>query len=146
MDVKINEDAQFAYLFSSIGPPTTFQNHLTPCFNQHHWGLENCADSRDILVSRDCISEATKITHTHTHTHTHTLQDNTVVGHLPREISRICWYFLQKRHSRIISKITDHWQEAIRHVSGKGLVVPCIYIYIFTGKMAHLERLISLFL
>ena len=70
------------------------------------------------------------------------LKDNIIVGHIPREISRICWYFLQKRQSSIVCRITDH--RRLSDVEGKGLVVPCIYI--FAGRTAHVERLISLFL
>ena len=70
------------------------------------------------------------------------LKDNIIVGHIPREISRICWYFLQKRQSSIVCRITDH--RRLSDVEGKGLVVPCIYI--FAGKTARVERLISRFL
>ena len=68
-------------------------------------------------------------------------RDERVVGHLPREISRKCWFFLRKKHSKMTCKITGH-----RHLSkfrGKGLVVPCIYI--FEGKQNHIEKLIAIF-
>ena len=52
------------------------------------------------------------------------------VGHMPMEISRISWYFLEHRTSRISYKITDK-----RKLSEKGLEVP--YTYVFTGKPSH---------
>ena len=55
--------------------------------------------------------------------------DSYVVGHLPREYSRIAWYFLQ--HGGMIScEITGR-----RHrdnTPSLGLVVPCVYK--FQGK------------
>ena len=68
-------------------------------------------------------------------------KDGQVVGHLPREIATTCWYFLRKRNSRIVCKITGH-----RHLSEirrKGLVVPCIYT--FEGKQNHIQKPISVF-
>ena len=29
------------------------------------------------------------------------MKSSNVVGHVPQEISKICWFFLQKRHSSI---------------------------------------------
>ena len=68
------------------------------------------------------------------------MKNSDVVGHVPREISKICWFFLQKRHSSITCRITD--RRKLSTVHGKGLVVPCIYI--FKGKTKHLEKLIQL--
>ena len=62
----------------------------------------------------------------------------TVVGHMPREISQICWYFLRKKQSSISCKVTGHR----RYRRGKGLEVPCVYV--FAGKQAHLEQLMTL--
>ena len=56
------------------------------------------------------------------------LRDNIIVGHIQWEISRLCWYFLQKRQSSIVCRITDH--RRLSDVEGNGLVVPCIYIYL----------------
>ena len=64
-----------------------------------------------------------------------------VVGHVPREITRTCWFFLQKRDSRIHCVVTGHRQRS--QVPGKGLVVPCLFV--FTGKSKHLEKLISIY-
>ena len=36
------------------------------------------------------------------------LKDNIIMGHIPREISRICWCFLQKKQSSIVCTITYH--------------------------------------
>ena len=52
-------------------------------------------------------------------------KDGIVVGHIPREMARTCWYFLKKRHSRMSCKITGH--RRLSEIEGKGLVVPCIY-------------------
>ena len=45
-----------------------------------------------------------------------------IVGHVPRELARICLYFLKKQHSSMICKITEH--RRLSEVDGKGLVVP----------------------
>lgn len=50
------------------------------------------------------------------------LKSGTIVGHVPRSISRICWFFLG-RGGHIICKITGHRR------FGKGLEVPCVYIF-----------------
>ena len=62
------------------------------------------------------------------------------VGHAPREISRICCYFLE-RSGTITCKVTDHHQYS--NVRGKGLEVPCIFI--FTGKPRHVDKLVGIF-
>ncbi len=49
------------------------------------------------------------------------LKASTVVGHVPRSISRICWFFL-RRGGQIICRITGHRR------FGNGLEVPCVYI------------------
>ena len=67
-------------------------------------------------------------------------KNSSVVGHLPREISRISWFFLQKRQSKITCVVTAGRKRST--IRGKGLVVPCVYI--FKGKTKHLEKLISL--
>ena len=33
----------------------------------------------------------------------------TIIGHVPRDISRICWYFLE-RDGAVLFEITGHWQ------------------------------------
>ena len=63
-----------------------------------------------------------------------------VVGHVPRELARTCWYFLKKRHSRMSCKITGH--RRLSEIKGKGLVVPCVYF--FLGKTKHIDKLIVL--
>ena len=50
------------------------------------------------------------------------LKASTVVGHVPREISRICWFFL-RRGGQITCSITGHRR------FGNGLEVPCVYIF-----------------
>ena len=56
------------------------------------------------------------------------MKSSNVVDHVPREISKMCWFFLQKIHSSITCRITD--KRKLSTVCGKGLVVPCIYIFI----------------
>ena len=51
--------------------------------------------------------------------------DDIIVGHVPQEISRICWYFLE-RHGAILCEITGHRQYSRDLVQG-GLDVPCIF-------------------
>ena len=67
-------------------------------------------------------------------------KDGIVVGHIPRELARTCWYFLKKRHSRMSCKITGH--RRLSEIEGKGLVVPCVYF--FLGKIKHIDKLITL--
>ncbi|MCG8623022.1 MAG: hypothetical protein MJE68_13635 [Proteobacteria bacterium] len=69
------------------------------------------------------------------------VKESNVVGHVPMEYSRIFWYFIQKRHSNIVCKITG--SRRLSEVSGKGLEVPCEYI--FTGQQKHIEKLIAVF-
>ena len=58
------------------------------------------------------------------------LKSSTIVGHVPRELSRVFWFFLS--HGGTISyEITG------RRKLGKGLEVPCLYN--FTGS----ERIVT---
>ena len=66
-------------------------------------------------------------------------KDERVVGHVPRELARICYFFLKKQHSTMTCTVTDKRRPS----DGKGLVVPCIYI--FNGKERHVQKLISCF-
>ena len=68
------------------------------------------------------------------------LKNGNTVGHVPREISRVCWYFLHKSGSEMTCIVNGDRRS---EVDGKGLVVPCVYI--FRGKQKHLNRLINLF-
>ena len=69
------------------------------------------------------------------------VKNSNTVGHAPREISRVCWYFLHKNGSEMTCIVNGDRRRS--EVDGKGLVVPCVYI--FKGKQKHLERLINLF-
>ena len=69
------------------------------------------------------------------------LKNGNTVGHVPREISRVCWYFLHKSGSEMTCIVSGDRRRS--EVDGKGLVVPCVYI--FRGKQKHLDRLINLF-
>ena len=50
------------------------------------------------------------------------IKDGNIVGHVPREASRIVWYFIEHGGS-IDCRITG------RRKHGKGLVVPCAYCF-----------------
>ena len=69
------------------------------------------------------------------------MKDTNVVGHVPIEYSRVLWYFLQRRHSIVVCKITG--SRRLSEVRGKGLEVPCEYI--FKGQTKHVEKLILVF-
>jgi hypothetical protein len=68
-------------------------------------------------------------------------KDDTIVGHVPQEIYRVCWFFLRKSGSEIACQIDGNRRQSA--VEGKGLVVPCVYV--FKGRQKHLDRLISVF-
>jgi len=53
------------------------------------------------------------------------IKDGDIVGHVPREVSRIVWHFIE--HDGIVD-----CQVSGRRKHGKGLEVPCIYC--FRGK------------
>ena len=68
-------------------------------------------------------------------------KDDTIVGRVPREISRVCcFFFLQKSSSEMTCQVDGNRR---RSAMGKGLVIPCVYV--FRGKQKHLDRLISVF-
>jgi len=69
------------------------------------------------------------------------LKNSNTVDHVPREISRVCWYFLHKSGSEMTCIVNGDRRRS--EVDGKILVVPCVYI--FKGKQKHLVRLIKLF-
>ena len=56
-----------------------------------------------------------------------------VVGHLPREYSKLAWYFLQ-HNGQIKCQVTGLLQ-----VAGKGVVVPCVYIHVYRKASHHQE-------
>ena len=63
--------------------------------------------------------------------------DSCVVGHVPRNDSRVFWFFL-KRGGRITCRITG------RRKLGVGLEVPCIYIFFASTTIINkLRKLIS---
>lgn len=63
------------------------------------------------------------------------LQSGTVVGHVPRELAQIFYFFLQ--HGGIIDcSITGHRKR------GLGLEVPCLYK--LSGKPKYIKRLVKL--
>ena len=90
---------------------------------------------------KSCQFNARSITFTTTSLHVAVLKNSNTVGHVQREISRVCWYFLHKSGSEMTCIVNGDRRQS--EVDGKGLVVPCVYI--FKGKQKHLERLINLF-
>ena len=52
------------------------------------------------------------------------LKNGNTVGHVPREISRVCWYFLHKSGSEMTCIVNGDRRHS--EVDGKGLVVPCV--------------------
>ena len=51
-------------------------------------------------------------------------KDDMVVGHVPREFSKLCWHFL--RHGgKIACEVTGRRKHS--SIEGKRLVVPCLY-------------------
>ena len=53
-------------------------------------------------------------------------KDDMVVGHVPREFSKLCRHFL--RHSGTIAcEVTGRRKRS--STEGKGLVVPCLYTF-----------------
>ena len=64
------------------------------------------------------------------------IKDTTIVGHVLREISRICWYFIE-RGGEILCKIIGQRQ---RSVLLQGVLeIPCIYI--FRGRIKLIDIL-----
>lgn len=62
-----------------------------------------------------------------------------IVGHVPRDISRICWYFLQND-----GEITCEVTGSRRHSAllQGGMEIPCRYKFI--GKKKHIKKLRTL--
>ena len=59
------------------------------------------------------------------------IKDDTIVGHVSREKSRVVWYFLE-HDGTVTCQVID----GRKH--GKGLEVPCMYH--FTGKKRKIEK------
>jgi len=57
---------------------------------------------------------------------------NNIVGHVPREVSRLVWYFIV-HGGNVVCEITGHRKRGI------GLEVPCIYT--FTAKKKMIKKL-----
>ena len=65
------------------------------------------------------------------------MKDATIVGHVPREISKTCWYFIE-RGGEILCKIIGQRQRSL--LLQGGLEIPCIYI--FQGRKKLIDKLI----
>ena len=68
-----------------------------------------------------------------------TVHGDTVVGHMPRDISRTAFYFIQ-HGGRITCEVTGCRKPS--DVLNKGLIVPCIYM--FHGKPNMIKKLVKL--
>lgn len=68
------------------------------------------------------------------------LKDDRIVGHIPREVSKTAWFFLE-HGGEIRCEITSRRRRS--DVAGKGLEVPCTYT--FEGKPRIIKKLIKLF-
>ena len=67
------------------------------------------------------------------------IKNDTVVGHIPRELSKMCWYFLQ-RGGEILCTITGSRRRS--NLMEGGLEIPCIYT--FRGKKNLVDKLKSI--
>ena len=63
-----------------------------------------------------------------------------VVGHIPREISQICWMFLERDETVITCTVTGPRQRSVMLEQG-GLEIPCIYT--FKGKKKLINKLVK---
>ena len=68
------------------------------------------------------------------------LKDDRIVGHIPREVSKTAWYFLE-HGGEIRCEITSRQRRS--EVAGKDLEVPCTYT--FEGKPKMIKKLVKLF-
>ena len=68
------------------------------------------------------------------------LKDDRIVGHIPCEVSKTAWYFLE-HGGDIRCEITSRRRRS--DIAGKGLEVPCTYT--FEGKPKMIKELIKLF-
>jgi hypothetical protein len=64
---------------------------------------------------------------------------STVVGHVPRAVSRTVSFFLRKDESVGFCEVTG---EIVNRGAGLGLEIPCVYR--FYGRLAYIERLKNL--
>lgn len=67
------------------------------------------------------------------------VKNDTVVGHIPRELSKTCWYFIQ-RDGEILCTVTGNRQRS--NLMEGGLEIPCIYT--FRGKKKLVDKLKSI--
>ncbi len=71
------------------------------------------------------IGEELTVTPEESNNHDHhaiaVMKDDEIVGHVPRELSRILYFFLRRSGSRVSCEITG------RRKFGVGLEVPCVY-------------------
>ena len=65
-------------------------------------------------------------------------KDDDVVGHVPREISKVAWFFIQ-HGGEVTCEITGRRQRS--GVLSKGLEVPCTYTFLGSPKM--IKRLVK---
>lgn len=68
------------------------------------------------------------------------IDDDQTVGHIPREISKICYFFV-KNGGSISGEVTGGRQKS--KVFKKALEVPCIYIFVSKAKQQS-KKLVKL--
>lgn len=66
----------------------------------------------------------------------HKYDDNQILGHVPKEISRLCWYFLQ-HDGEIVCTVSDNRRRS--PLAQGGLEIPCKLT--FTGKKNNIKKL-----
>ena len=105
-----------------------YQNVWTPVLNEQLKVIQHHGNSEDQFAVAVCkeappgpgVTSAT-----------------TIIGHLPREISRLCWYFMQ-HDGEILCTITDNNLRRSPLQQG-GLEIPCRLR--FLGKKKNIKKL-----
>ena len=104
-----------------------YKDIWTPTLHQCLQTMQDAGNTEDphavAVVKHDASSPGSQVT----------------VGHVPREFSRLSWYFLQN-DGEIMCEITGRRRRSPL-VQG-GMEIPCIYK--FVGKKKHIKKLVKL--
>ena len=143
--------ALYAQLVSTISPPPKDFTQVLPLstnYGDDFQDREYCSRTsrlQSCVVSLRNIGEKLpvqrEVNNIHDDFAVAVLKNGNTVGHVPWEISRVCWYFLHTSGSEMTCIVNGDRRRS--KVDGKGLVVPCVYV--FRGKPKHLDRLINPF-
>ena len=79
-------------------------------------GLQSWVVGEELLVQCDDFTVRIAI-----------LKNGMIVDHVQQELSRVCWYFLQKNGSKMTWIVSGCRRQS--DVNGKGPVVLCVYIF-----------------